>query len=202
MKVGVLSLQGDFAKHHRILEVLGMEPVNVRYPRQLDGVEGLIIPGGESTTMTKLIRRNHFFEPLIEFGKSNPVMGTCAGLILMATEVPDARVNPLGLLDITVERNAYGRQVHSFTDALKVSVNQHHTRIPATFIRAPKITALGDGVRVVAVYRDEPVAVQQDKHIGLAFHPELDDVPFFHNILFGSQTNTLIQDQPDRIHAA
>jgi len=202
VKVGVLSLQGDFAKHRRILESLGIEPVNIRYPRQLDEVGGLIIPGGESTTMTKLIHRNHFFEPLIEFGKSNPVMGTCAGLILMATEVPDARVKPLGLLDITVERNAYGRQVHSFTDALKVSVNRHQARVPATFIRAPKITAVGERALVVAVYRDEPVAVQQDNRIGLAFHPELDNVSFFHNILFGSRTGALVQDQPDRIHAA
>ena len=113
MKIGVLAIQGDFAAHGRALSALGVEAVEVRYAKQLDEIDGLIIPGGESTTMLKLLDEERLFEPLAEFAASKPVMGTCAGAILLASEVTSPAQRSLGVLDIAVERNAYGRQVDS-----------------------------------------------------------------------------------------
>ncbi|MFQ6612378.1 MAG: pyridoxal 5'-phosphate synthase glutaminase subunit PdxT [Fidelibacterota bacterium] len=184
MKIGILALQGNFNKHAELCTTLGLLPVEVRYFRQLEQIQGLIIPGGESTTMTRLMERESFYPVIGEFGKSFPVLGTCAGLILMAREVPDERVHCLGLLDITVNRNAFGRQVHSFTDQLMVDTGGQVQKIPATFIRAPGITSLSKQVNILSVYRDKPVAVRQGLHLGLSFHPELDGVTIFHEIAF------------------
>ncbi|MEE8335214.1 MAG: pyridoxal 5'-phosphate synthase glutaminase subunit PdxT [Candidatus Neomarinimicrobiota bacterium] len=184
MKVGVLALQGDFDKHCRILNNLGIIPQNIRYPNQLEQVEGLIIPGGESTTMSDLINRAMFYEPIRNFSKSFPVLGTCAGLIMMAKKVLDEKINPLALLDITVERNAYGSQIHSFTHNLGIEIKGQKRSVPATFIRAPKIYAVHPAVEILSKYNQEYVAVRQGKHVGLAFHPELDNVSFFHELTF------------------
>lgn len=184
MNVGVLALQGDFEKHIRILDLLGLNPVDVRYPHQLNSLEGLVIPGGESTTMTDLIQRTKFRRPILKFAQSHPILGTCAGLIMMAREVPDNRVKPLAILNIAVERNGYGRQVHSFTDKLPVDLGGDIRHVPATFIRAPKITDLADTVKILSTYRDEAVVVQEGRHVGLSFHPELDQVTLFHELTF------------------
>ncbi|MCS5625810.1 MAG: pyridoxal 5'-phosphate synthase glutaminase subunit PdxT, partial [Candidatus Marinimicrobia bacterium] len=113
--IGVLALQGDYEKHIHILDLLKIQNMEIRYSRELDMIQGLVIPGGESTTMTDLMGRNGFYEPIRNFAKNYPILGTCAGLIMMASSVPGSRVEPLGILDIEVDRNAYGRQVHSFT---------------------------------------------------------------------------------------
>lgn len=186
MNIGLLALQGGYDKHRQILTQLGMPSVLVRYPNQLDDVSGLIIPGGESTTISKLIDATGFREPLISFAQNYPILGTCAGLIMMGTlQHSDARVNTLEILNVTVTRNAYGRQLDSFVDDLTVQYDGQQQTIPATFIRAPQINEVGANVEVLARYKDLPIVVRQGRHIGLTFHPELNDVGLFHQIAFG-----------------
>jgi len=183
MKIGILALQGDVEKHEQILTQLGLETVRIRYPQELDGIEGLILPGGESTTMTKLINQNAMRIPLNAFSGSYPILGTCAGMIMMAKSVDDARVEPLGILDIDAARNAYGRQIFSFTDKIDVSF-ENNSPVFATFIRAPKLTRIGKNVEVIATYKDEPVGVCDNKHLALSYHPELDGYTGFHEYTF------------------
>jgi len=167
--VGLLTLQGDYDKHRQAFRSLGRETVDVRRPGELAAVSCLVIPGGESTTLTRLMDRAHLREPLLDFAAHHPVMGTCAGLIMLAARLTaekrsDFGVAPLGLLDCTVMRNGYGRQIDSFTEPF-----------PAVFIRAPRITAVGSGIEVLASYRNEPVIIRQGRLLGIAFHPELTD---------------------------
>ncbi|MDF1589770.1 MAG: pyridoxal 5'-phosphate synthase glutaminase subunit PdxT [Gammaproteobacteria bacterium] len=186
MKIGLLALQGDYEKHSQILTQLDMQSVLIRYPKQLDDVSGLIIPGGESTTMSKLIDATHFRRPLKAFAQDYPILGTCAGLIMMSyLEQLDSRVKPLNIIAVSVGRNAYGRQQNSFVDQLTVNVDDQQKSITATFIRAPQITTLGPDVEVLARHNTMPVAVRQGHHIGLTFHPELNDVGLFHQLAFG-----------------
>ncbi len=165
-----------------------MEPVLVRYARNLEQVCGLVIPGGESTTMTKLIASYNLYQPLIDFAREKPVLGTCAGLIMLGQQIEDERVRTLGLIDVDTVRNAYGRQVDSFSDNLIVSGREREVSIPATFIRAPRITRVGTEVEVLAEHQGKPVAVRQGKHMGLSFHPELDEVTIFHDLAFAEQS--------------
>jgi 5'-phosphate synthase pdxT subunit len=179
--VGLLTLQGDYEKHRQAFRALGRETFDVRRPGELDEVSCLVIPGGESTTLTRLIDRNGMRDPLREFAAQKPVMGTCAGLIMLAQrlegETPEEYgVGTLGMLDCTVLRNGYGRQVDSFTAAVEVGrLNGSGAPYPAVFIRAPRILETGPEVEVVARHGDEPVAVQQGRILGLTFHPELTD---------------------------
>lgn len=192
VKVGVLALQGNYDKHSQILDRLGMKPILIRYPHQLDEVSGLIIPGGESTTMSKLIDATGFRQPLTAFAQQYPILGTCAGLIMMATlQQQDERVKTLDLIDVTVTRNAYGRQLDSFVDDLTVSFDGQQQTIAATFIRAPQINAIESNVEILARYNNMPVAVRQGHHIGLTFHPELNDVSLFHQLAFGCKEEKL-----------
>jgi pyridoxal 5'-phosphate synthase pdxT subunit len=176
-RVGVLSLQGDFAAHGAALERAGAEPVYVREREQLEDLDGLVIPGGESTTMLKLMRAEGMIEPLAEFGRRKPVFGTCAGAILLAKEVTNPAQESLGLMDLTVERNAYGRQLDSRVVALDPSPEFRREIEPgpleAVFIRAPIIRDLTDRARVLARYNGDPVLVEQGKHLVATFHPEL-----------------------------
>ena len=172
MKIGVLALQGDFAEHVAMLQQVGVEPVEVRLPHQLSGLDGLIMPGGESTTFAKLAVRFGLMEPLREFIRSGkPTWGTCAGLIFLAKEV--GRDQPtLGMMDIKVKRNAFGRQVDSFIAPLVIQgiVGSYQ----AVFIRAPLIESVGNGVQVLATLPDGTiVAAQQDNMLATSFHPEL-----------------------------
>jgi len=177
--VGLLTLQGDYEKHRQVFAALGRETVGVRRPSDLAGVSGLVIPGGESTTLSRLMDRVGLREPLREFADTRPVLGTCAGLIMLAARLDqeseaDFGVRPLGLLDCTVRRNGFGRQIDSFTaevDAVPLTGGS----CDAVFIRAPRITAVGSAAEVVVRYGDEPVAVRQGRVLGLTFHPELTD---------------------------
>ena len=179
--VGLLTLQGDYEKHRRAFRALGRETFDVRRPGELDEVSCLVIPGGESTTLTRLIDRIGLRGPLLDFAAEHPVMGTCAGLIMLARrlqgETPDRYgVGTLGLLDCTVQRNGYGRQIDSFTADVHVGrLNGSGAPYPGVFIRAPRIVETGPGVEVVATHEGEPVAVQQERILGLTFHPELTD---------------------------
>ena len=177
--VGLLTLQGDYDKHRRAFRALGRETFDVRRPGELAEVSCLVIPGGESTTLTRLVDRAGLREPVREFAAHYPVMGTCAGLIMLATALtgekrPDYGVEPLGLLDCTVIRNGYGRQIDSFTAPVSLDgLDGSSDPFPAVFIRAPRITSVGPDVEVLASYRDEPVIIRQGRLLGMAFHPEL-----------------------------
>ncbi|MCS5660011.1 MAG: pyridoxal 5'-phosphate synthase glutaminase subunit PdxT [Dehalococcoidia bacterium] len=180
-QIGVLGLQGAYAKHLAILQQLDVQAVDVRKPEDLEECHGLIIPGGESTTMTKLINEIDMHDALLKFSVDRPVFGTCAGMILMAAKVDDGRVKTLNLLDIEVERNAYGRQVDSFIDELDVTTNGQAFSMRGVFIRAPRIKNMGDGVEVLASVNGEPVLVQEGHHMAAAFHPELTGETRIHN---------------------
>ena len=176
-KVGVLSLQGDFAAHGASIVRAGAEPVFVRDAAQLASIDGLIIPGGESTTMLKLLRFEGWLEKLSEFGLRKPIFGTCAGAILLAREVSNPPQESLGLMDIDLERNAYGRQVDSRVAWLDPAPEFERRTAPggleAVFIRAPIVRRAGDGVTVLARYAGDPVLVEQGRHLAATFHPEL-----------------------------
>jgi len=180
-QIGVLGLQGAYAKHLAVLQQLDVQAVDVRKPGDLEECHGLIIPGGESTTMTKLINEIDMHDALLKFSVDRPVFGTCAGMILMAAKVDDGRVKTLNLLDIEVERNAYGRQIDSFIDELDVTTNGQAFSMRGVFIRAPRIKNMGDCVEVLASVNGEPVLVQEGHHMAAAFHPELTGETRIHN---------------------
>lgn len=165
----MLALQGDFEAHRRVLESAGAESVEVRCAEDLKDIKGLIIPGGESTTMLKLIDEEGLFDELRRFAADRPVFGTCAGAILLATEVTHPQQRSLGLIDMTVERNAYGRQIDSFV----APIDLEGQKVEAVFIRAPLISRVGQETRVVGTYESAPVLVEQGKLMAATFHPEL-----------------------------
>jgi len=169
---GILALQGDFGKHREVLQQMGIESILVRYPQELENCQGLILPGGESTTLTKQMKYAGLRQPLLNFAAEKAIFGTCAGLIMLAGEVDDDRVNPLGLLDITVLRNGWGRQVHSSTEKIELKFSEEKP-FQATFIRAPQIQRTGNSIKVLAKYGDQPVLVTNGRHLGCTFHPEL-----------------------------
>ena len=184
MKIGVLALQGDFEEHITILEHLDVEVVEVRLPEHLQGLDGLIIPGGESTTIGKLAIDFQLMGPLCQFGKEKAIWGTCAGAIFLSRDA--RRQQPLlGLMDITVERNAFGRQVSSFETELEVPILremfQDERPYPAVFIRAPLIESVKGEARILATLPDgRIVAAQQGHLLATSFHPELTEDDRFH----------------------
>jgi 5'-phosphate synthase pdxT subunit len=187
MKIGVLALQGDFAEHLKILYQLGADTCEVRLPAHLEGLDGLIIPGGESTTIGKLAANYGLIEPLRQFAQSHPTWGTCAGAIFLAKNAQ--RQQPLlGLMDITVQRNAFGRQVDSFEAELMIPILQDPDRpFRVIFIRAPIIERVGKGVDVLARLDEDGstrggriVAVRQQNLLASSFHPELTQDTRFH----------------------
>jgi len=176
-KVGVLSLQGDFAAHGAAVERAGALPVYVRERSQLGEIDGLILPGGESSTMLKLLHYENLFDDVVDYGRRKPVFGTCAGAILMARDVTNPAQESMGLMDIEVERNAYGRQVDSRVVALDAEPEFEQRTSPgkleAVFIRAPIIRRAGEGIHVLAEYAGDPVLIEQGQYLVATFHPEL-----------------------------
>jgi len=170
-KIGVLALQGDFEAHEKALARAGAEPVEVRSAEDLQNVDGLVIPGGESTTMWKLLVEENLLQPLREFGARRPIFGTCAGAILLASDVSNPPQPSLSLMDIDVERNAYGRQLESRIATLQPEGLKGD--LEAVFIRAPIIRRVGGDAKVLARYRGDPVLVEQGRHLVATFHPEL-----------------------------
>ncbi len=176
MRIGVLALQGDFGLHARALEKCGVEAVEVRKPLELDEVDGLVMPGGESTTLLKLMDAWDFMPALEKFHSGGkPIFGTCAGLIILAREVESPRQFSLGLIDVTVERNAYGRQRESFEAQGTAKLDGRSIALDMFFIRAPRIRRVGSGVEVLAEHGGEPVMARQDRVLVATFHPELTD---------------------------
>lgn len=174
-RIGVLAIQGDYAAHARALEDAGAEPLLVRKPEQLAGLDGLIIPGGESTTFLRFLERDGFFDALREFTRGIPTFGTCAGCILLASHVTHPTQQSLGVLDATVERNAYGRQIDSaITEAeTKLGASYGDGPLEMVYIRAPRIQRVGASVEVLAERDGFPVLVRQGHLLAATFHPEL-----------------------------
>jgi 5'-phosphate synthase pdxT subunit len=172
--IGVLALQGAFIEHIKTLKGLGVETKEVRLPEHLQNLDGLIIPGGESTTIGKLATEYGLIEPLRDFAKEKPTWGTCAGLIFLAKDIGIERQPILGLMDVVVDRNAFGRQVDSFETDLDFKGLADDAPFHAIFIRAPLVRKAGDGVKILAQLNDGGiVAVQEGHWLGTAFHPEL-----------------------------
>ena len=171
--IGVLALQGAYEAHAQTLRVLGATPKLVRTPEDLDGIAGLIMPGGESTTMLKFLERNGFFEALQTFVKNTPTFGTCAGAILLAKDVESPAQKSLAALDITVERNAYGRQIDS--TILTAETSLPGGPVEMIFIRAPRITRTGPSVQTLATRDGFPTLVRSGHLLAATFHPELSD---------------------------
>jgi pyridoxal 5'-phosphate synthase pdxT subunit len=186
VKIGVLALQGDFDMHRKALDRIGVASAEVRMPRQLDEVAGLIMPGGESTTLLKLMDAWDFVPALEKFNAAGkPIFGTCAGMILLAREVQSPTQFSLGLIDITVERNAYGRQKESFEAVGTADLGQGQRPLKMVFIRAPRIRRLGGAVTPLAEHRGECVMARQGTVVVGAFHPELTDEPAVHEYFAG-----------------
>jgi 5'-phosphate synthase pdxT subunit len=185
MKVGILALQGAVQPHEEKLKKLGVESVQVRYPEQLADLDGILLPGGESTTMIHLLKLNQLWNPLKEFVQTKPTWGICAGAILLAETVTHPAQESLAAIKITVERNAYGRQNESFIDVL-VPTSEWKKFSTATqplegvFIRAPKIKNLTADIKVIFEHAHEPVMVQKGKCLASTFHPELTDSTLVH----------------------
>jgi 5'-phosphate synthase pdxT subunit len=204
LRIGVLALQGAFAEHVQRLRKLGAEAVEVRLPDQLEGLDGLIIPGGESTTMGKLAVTFGLLEPLRTFAAAKPVWGTCAGMILLARDI--GRDQPLlGVMDIVVERNAFGRQVDSFEMDVNVPVLDNGAAprpFPAVFIRAPRMVAAHGRAEVIATLPDgTAVAAREGRWLATAFHPELTDDDRFHRYFLNLVSqNGPAPWQPDNSH--
>ena len=199
MTIGVLALQGDFDAHRRRLEELGADVVLVKKPEQLDEIEGLIIPGGESGTFLKLLGETGF-EKLKQFVHLKPTFGTCAGAILLATEVENPKQAGLGAIDIRIRRNAYGRQIDSsIREGQLLQSSLNHTPgspLEMVFIRAPRIERLGATVEVIATEGKDstPVAVRQGRAMAATFHPELSDDPRVHQAFLDLVSNGLVSN--------
>lgn len=185
-RIGVLALQGDFQAHRKALERAGAEAVEVRTAAGLEDIDGLVIPGGESTTMLVILKDENMLEPLRRFGERRPVFGTCAGAILLASEVLNPPQESLRLMDIAIERNAYGRQVDS--RVVKLEETPEFERecgggaFEAVLIRAPMIRRVGPDATVYLRYNGDPVLVRQGRHLAATFHPELTGDPRIHRL--------------------
>src|SRR5277367_333211 len=206
MIIGVLALQGDFDAHRRRLEELGAEVVLVKKPEQLDAIDGLVIPGGESGTFLKLLGEEGFAK-LKEFVRSKPTFGTCAGAILLATEVENPKQAGLGAIDIRIRRNAYGRQIDSSIREGRLAaptrsgdpheVVLRDSPIEMVFIRAPKIEHVGAGVEVIATQGSDAVAVRQGTVMAATFHPELSADPRVHQLFLDLCASGTPSDKPN-----
>ena len=193
MLIGVLAIQGDFIEHINILQTLGVECREIRLPEQLSDVDGLIIPGGESTTLSRLLTRYDLREPIKQLATDGkPLWGTCAGMIMMASEITENDPVPLEIMDIGVQRNAFGRQIDSFEQGLEIA-GFDETPYHAIFIRAPVIKRVGSGVSIMASLQDgRPVAVQQANLMATSFHPELTKDSRFHTHFLNLNSNRTV----------
>jgi len=188
MQIGVLALQGAFAAHSDCLTSIGVQSIEVRNPEQLKSVDALLMPGGESSTMSQLLESSGLFDPISSrIADGMPVFGTCAGMILLASEILDGRSDQrsFSAIDISVRRNAFGRQVDSFEATIKSSVGDFH----GVFIRAPRIEGVGDEVEVLGSINNEPVLVRQGNVLAASFHPELSNDARLHEYFVSITAN-------------
>ena len=188
MQVGVLALQGAFAAHSDCLTSIGVQSIEVRNPEQLSSVDALLMPGGESSTMSQLLESSGLFDPIAaRIADGMPVFGTCAGMILLASEILDGRSDQrnFSAIDISVRRNAFGRQVDSFEATVNSSVGDFH----GVFIRAPRIERVGENVEILGSINDEPVLVRQGNVLAASFHPELSNDARLHEYFVSITAN-------------
>jgi len=183
-RVGVLALQGNYNQHKGMLDALGIKNILVQYPRELENCDLLIIPGGESTAISKQIERNNFRQPILNFAKTNSVFGTCAGMILLSSSEKVNNLKPLSIMDFKVDRNAFGRQVDSFSGNLCLEFDNADS-FKGLFIRAPKISQLGKGIKILATYKKQPVMITNGRHFATTFHPEIGDDYRIHEHIMG-----------------
>ena len=195
-RVGVLAVQGDYDAHARALADVGAGPLEVRRPEQLESLDGLILPGGESTTMLKFLEQHGFFDLLAGYCRTHPVFGTCAGTILLAREVRSPAQKSLGILDVVVERNAYGRQIDSaiLTEPTRLEGGD----LEMVFIRAPRIVSVGPEVETLASRANSPVLVRQGNVMAATFHPELSDDRRIHKLFVEIVTGNLHQKSAEK----
>ena len=177
ISIGILALQGDFECHKNQLDMLGVQNSYVKLSKHLTDIDGLIIPGGESTTISKLINRFDLREGLVKFGKLKPIWVTCAGMIMLSSEIEanQAAVEPLQLLDIDITRTAFGRQIFSFETELLLDLNGKKVTSQVSFIRAPRIKRIGKDINILATYKDEAVLVEKNNILASSFHSELEN---------------------------
>lgn len=180
MKIGVVAIQGDFERHQQVLEKLQIEHIPVRNIDQLNLCDALIIPGGESTTILKLFKTYKLNQAIKKFSKERAIMGTCAGLILLANKVHNPSMESLQLLDVEVTRNAYGRQIDSFIGDIRISLDEQTNDFEGVFIRAPKINKVGQGTKSIGFLGQDVVMVENSHILAATFHPELTDDTSIH----------------------
>ncbi len=173
MIIGILGIQGGFARHKDMLRSMGYNTLIVRTAEELKKTNALIIPGGESTTLLNLFDKLQLRDAIQDYNKNAPIMGTCAGLIVLSKKTELTKYNPLGLIDIEVSRNAYGRQKESFICKINLELNLKQIEFEAVFIRAPKIIKYGSECRVLSKYKDDVILIQNDSVLACSFHPEL-----------------------------
>lgn len=180
MDIGILGIQGGFHKHKEMVESVGYKTKIIRTPEELQSVNALIIPGGESTTFLNLFDKLELKEAIIDFNLNSPILGTCAGMIVLANNVDTNKYEPLKLIDIEVVRNAYGRQKESFVDNVIVTLENKSVEFEAIFIRAPKIEKYGSDCKLLAKYKDDIIMVQNESILVCSFHPELTNNNIIH----------------------
>jgi 5'-phosphate synthase pdxT subunit len=178
--IGVLALQGNFAMHQNMLSKLDVPSILVKYPHELEKCDGLIIPGGESTTMSKLIDSHGFRSPLIEYAKDNSIFGTCAGMILLSSTESNNNLRPLSIMDFSVVRNGWGRQIFSFRKEVTIDFPEE-VKYLATFIRAPKVTTISSSIKVLSILNNEVILLSDGMHLAASFHPEFGTDTQIHN---------------------
>ena len=171
MIIGVLALQGNFAMHQIMLSKLDAPSILVKYPHELEKCDGLVIPGGESSTISKLIDSHGFRVPIGDYAKTNPIFGTCAGMILLSSSEVTKNLTPLSIMDFTVARNAWGRQIFSFTKEVDIYLPEQ-VKYLATFIRAPKIITISDSINILSKLNKEIILITDGMHLASSFHPE------------------------------
>jgi 5'-phosphate synthase pdxT subunit len=193
MIVGVIAVQGDFEKHQKVLNTLQIDNIPVRKPSQLAQCDALIIPGGESTTLIKLFKSNRLFKEIQKFAKTKAIMGTCAGLIVLAKQVHNPPLRTLQLMDIEATRNAYGRQIDSFVDDVTITLDDESINFEGVFIRAPKIKEIGQGVKAIGYHQKEPVVVENSRILVATFHPELTNDTRIHEYFIKKAENILLK---------
>ena len=179
-KIGILALQGNFEQHKIMFDILGIDNIFIRYSCDVDKCDAIVIPGGESTTMSKQIDRNNLRHVLQEYSKTNSLFGTCAGMILLSSTNRSKNLQPLGIMDFQVNRNAYGRQIESFSDDLQLNFCDD-ANFHGVFIRAPKISKIGKSIKILAKYNKKPVMITDGRHFVTAFHPEIGSDIRIHN---------------------
>ena len=179
MLIGILAFQGDFALHQKILNKLNVKHILVKDSNSLFKTDGLIIPGGESTVMSKMIYKNSMDDDLIQYSKKHSLYGTCAGAIIMSSRINDAIVKPLKIMNVEIYRNSWGRQINSFTENIILSFSK--PLFKANFIRAPKIKVLSSNIKILSKIEEEPVLIREEQHLMSTFHPELGDDLRIHN---------------------